>query len=79
MKAPLPRRKMKCVETRDSSSIARFCYDERGRVLIVEFKHGRVYNYYDVPQEVFEQMITAPSKGRFFLENIREEYDYTQV
>jgi len=70
---------MKYVETPDSSSIARFCYDERSRVLIVEFKHGRVYNYYDVPQGVFEQMIIARSKGRFFLENIREEYDYTQA
>lgn len=79
MKAPQPRRKMKCIETPKSSSIARFCYKEREQVLIVEFKHGGVYNYYDVPQRVFEQMILAPSKGRFFLEHIREEYDYTQV
>lgn len=79
MKAPQPRRKMKCIETPESSSIARFCYKEREQVLIVEFKHGGVYNYYDVPQRVFEQIILAPSKGRFFLEHIREEYDYTQV
>ena len=79
MKVPRPRRTMKCIETRVSSRIARFCYDERSRVLLVEFKHGGIYNYYDVPQGVFEQMITPPSKGRFFLENIREEYDYSQV
>jgi hypothetical protein len=79
MKASRPRRRMKCVETPDSSSIARFCYEERKHVLVVEFKHGAAYNYYDVPQRVFEQMIAAPSKGRFFLKNVREEYDYTQV
>jgi hypothetical protein len=70
---------MKCIETPASSSIACFCYDERNQVLVVEFKHRRIYNYYDVPQEVFEQMISAPSKGQFFLENVREEYDYTRV
>lgn len=79
MKPSRPQRKTKCIETPESSSIARFCYDDRKHVLIVEFKHGGVYNYYDVPQQVFEQMIRAPSKGSFFLENIREEYDYTRV
>jgi len=69
---------MKCLESPDSSSIARFCYDEIDHVLVVEFNHGRVYNYYDVPQGLFEQMIAAPSKGSFFLENIREEYDYSR-
>lgn len=79
MKASGPKQKMKCIETPGSSSIARFCYDERDRRLVVEFKHGGVYNYYDVPREIFEQMVAAPSKGQFFLENVREVYDYSRV
>lgn len=78
VKAPRPQRRTKCIETPESSSIARFCYDEGKRVLIVEFKHGGVYSYSDVPQVIFEQMISAPSKGSFFLENIRDAYDYTR-
>lgn len=70
--------KTKCIETPKSSSIARFCYDAANQVLVIQFTHGRVYNYYDVPETVFKEMISASSKGRFFLENIREEYDYTR-
>lgn len=79
MKASRLRQKMKCIETPASTSIARFCYDETDQVLVIEFTHGGIYNYYDVPQEVFEHMIAAPSKGQFFLENVREEYHYTRA
>ena len=72
------RQRIKCIETPESSSLARFCYDGRNQVLVVEFKHGGVYNYYDVPESVFRKMIAAASKGQFFLEHIREEYDYTR-
>lgn len=70
---------MECIETPKSSSIARFCYDGVNQVLVIEFKNGRIYNYYDVPGTVFTEMLAASSKGQFFLENIREEYDYTRV
>ena len=45
---------------------------------MVEFKHGGVYNYYDVPESVFKKMIAASSKGQFFVKYIKEEYDYAQ-
>lgn len=70
---------MNCIETPESSVIARFCYDGRGQILIVEFRHGGIYNYYDVPESVFEQMRGASSKGQFFLESIKETYRYTRV
>jgi lysyl-tRNA synthetase class 2 len=78
MKAARPQR-TKCIETPESSSIARFCYDGPNQVLVIQFKHGGIYNYSDVPATVFREMIAAPSKGQFFLENIRDKYDYTRV
>lgn len=78
MKTSRPRQTMKCIETPDSSSLTRFCYDERNKVLVVQFKHGGIYNYYDVPQSVFDEMKVASSKGRFFVDNVREDYDYTR-
>lgn len=71
--------KTKWVETPDSSSIARFCYDRTRQVLVVEFKNGRTYNYYEVPGSVFGQMVAASSKGQFFLKNIDGHYGYVQV
>ena len=59
--------------------IARFSYDTRVHVLEIQFTHGRIYEYYDVPESVFQEMITAPSKGRFYLENIKDDYAFGRV
>lgn len=70
---------MNWVETPDSSSVARFCYDSTRQLLILEFKNGRTYNYYEVAGSVFEQMVAASSKGQFFLKNINGQYRYARV
>lgn len=70
---------MNWIETPDSSNIARFRYDERARVLTVEFKNGGTYDYYDVPQVVFAQMQSAPSKGQFLAQNVKGAYRYARV
>ena len=73
------RRKMEVRETPESSSLARFSYDGRTQILEVEFRHGTIYDYYEVPESVFAEMAAAPSKGRFFVYNVRDEYDFSQV
>ncbi len=70
---------MNWIETPDSSNIARYRYDEKGRVLTVEFKNGGTYNYYDVPQAVFEQMNHASSKGEFLARSIKGAYRYARA
>lgn len=67
------------IETPDSSNIARYRYDTTGQVLQVEFKSGGTYNYYDVPQVVFEQMNAAPSKGQFLAQNVKGVYRYARA
>ncbi len=70
---------MNWIDTPDSSNIARYGYDEKTRVLAVEFKNGGTYNYYDVPQMVYEQMNAASSKGQFLGQNIKGAYRYARV
>ena len=70
---------MSWIDTPDSSNLARFKYDDKARVLTVEFKNGGTYNYYDVPQAVFEQMKAAPSKGEFLVRSIKGAYRYARV
>jgi hypothetical protein len=48
-------------------------------ILEVEFVSGSVYRYFDVPQEVFESLVNAPSVGKFFNENIRSIYGHERV
>lgn len=70
---------MNKIETPESSNIAWFDYDEASNILIVDFIKGGTYNYYDVPQAIFEQMKAAPSKGQFLAYNVKGVYRYARA
>jgi hypothetical protein len=70
---------MSWIATPDSSNLAGFDYSKERHVLTVEFKNGGRYNYYDVPDVVFEQMKAAPSKGQFLAQNIKNIYRYAKI
>jgi hypothetical protein len=59
----------------DSSAIASVGYNAAREELEVEFRSGNVYRYFDVPREVYKDLLQAPSKGRFFGSFIRGQYD----
>jgi len=59
----------------DSSAIASLGYDPARETLEVEFRSGNVYRYFDVPKEVYEDLLGARSKGRYFGSFIRGRYD----
>lgn len=62
-----------------SSNLAQVGYDEAERVLLVEFNSGVTWEYYDVPQSVYDELITAPSKGSYFYWNVRKVYNGSKV
>jgi hypothetical protein len=70
---------MTWIATPESSTITRFMYTTSSRVLTVEFKNGGRYNYYDVPEALFERMKRAPSKGQFHAQAIKGVYRYARV
>jgi hypothetical protein len=70
---------MNWIVSPESSSIERFGYDDANQALYVEFENGSVYQYFDVPQSIFEQMKTTPSKGRFLAQSIKGAYRYARA
>ncbi len=70
---------MDWIETPESSNIARFGYDEGSSTLSIEFKKGGTYEYFDVPQSVYEGMQAATSKGQYFAAQIKGVFRYTRV
>jgi hypothetical protein len=70
---------MNWIATPESSNISGFGYVKERHMLIVEFKNGTRYNYYDVLEVVFEQMKAAPSKGQFLAQNIKGAYRYARA
>jgi len=70
---------MEWIETPQSSNIARFAYEAPSQVLTVEFKTGGTYNYFDIPDVIFEQMMAASSKGQFLAQQIKGRFRYARA
>ena len=62
----------------DSSSIDSIGYDEENQILEIEF-HDGVYQYKNVPEYVYLDMITSGAIGSFFNEDIKHEYSCSRV
>lgn len=63
----------------ESSNLASVGYDAENEILEVEFKHGGVYQYFDVPIHVNEELMNADSHGVYFSANIRNDYEYEKM
>ena len=64
----------------DSSAIASIGYDQSSHTLEIEFRTGTIYRYDDVPRDVYQGLMTAPSKGQFFDLHVRDAgYQYARV
>ena len=63
----------------NSSTLLRIRYDEKTSTLEIEFKGGRVYQYFDVPKPIFEALLQAGSKGEFFHGQIKGQFRYARV
>ena len=62
-----------------STNLAAVGYDAKTRTLEIEFVSGRVYQYHDVPANMHDQLMQAPSKGQFFNTHIRNSYPYSRI
>ena len=62
-----------------SSSIAAAGYDHRRHALRLRYVSGVMYDYLDVPVSVFEELLEAPSKGRFVNWYIKPRYRFTRL
>lgn len=62
-----------------STAIRHFAYDAERRELLVIFTSGRRYLYADVPPDLVTAFGTAPSRGAFFNQWIRERFAYREL
>ena len=62
-----------------SSNVAAIGYDTATQTLEVEFVKGSVYQYYNVPEQTYKNIMSTPSKGRFLNTYIRDSYPHSRV
>ncbi len=63
-----------------SAALRSVGYDQEQRVLEIEFTSGAVYQYFDVPAEVYRGLMAAESHGRYFNQRVRDKsYRYQRM
>lgn len=62
-----------------SSNISSLKYESGQMILEVAFHGGGVYQYFDVPQVVWERMKAAPSQGIYLNAEVKGHYRYSKV
>jgi hypothetical protein len=63
----------------DSSLLVSVGYDHDRLVLETELTSAAVYQYLDVPESVFQELMSADSLGSYYNKNIRTNYRYIQL
>ena len=61
-------------EAVQSTALASVGYSKRLHVLEIEFRNGAIYRYLNVAPAIYHDLMIAPSKARFYDENIRRKY-----
>lgn len=62
-----------------STAIRQIEYDGYHGKLKVRFEDGGLYVYVGVPDAVYRAFVEAPSKGRYFHDEIRDCYPFNRV
>ena len=62
-----------------SSNILSVGYDSQSVILEVEFTSGDIYQYFNIPEHLYQQFMNTSSYGQFLNEYIRYNYQYQKV
>ncbi|OGV42094.1 MAG: hypothetical protein A2X46_05880 [Lentisphaerae bacterium GWF2_57_35] len=63
----------------DSSLIKSVSYDAAVSILsVVLVGENETYEYKNVPESVYKELMAAESKGSYFVKNIKGKYDFTK-
>jgi len=59
-----------------SSVISNIAYDKRTLILEIKFVSGKVYEYLNVPENVYLNLKSATSKGTYFNLHVKRCYEF---
>lgn len=71
--------KIRTATFKGSSTLLRVDFDPLTDTLKVYFKSGGIYAYVGVNKNVFVKLAQSESAGRYFVDNIRDAYDFIRL
>lgn len=64
----------------NSSNLASVGYDPTSKTLEIEFLNGGLYQYFGVPESVYQGLMSASSHGQYFDSHIKKGgYRYNKL
>lgn len=63
----------------ESSNIESIGYDADSETLEISFLNGSTYQYFDVPKNLYDDLISADSQGKYLAAHIKGFYRYSRV
>ncbi|KPL91323.1 KTSC domain-containing protein [Herpetosiphon geysericola] len=63
----------------DSSNLASVGYDATNQTLEIEFQNRSIYQYFEVPEDMYNELMQADSHGSYFNGYIRGAFMYRKV
>ena len=61
-----------------STNVASIGYDPATLTLELEFTNGSIYQYFDVPQSLYEELMSSPSIGKAVNMLVRQNYRFAK-
>ena len=55
----------------ESSNIESIGYDSNSKILEIEFNNYSIYRYYEVAEDVYDELMVSESKGSYFFRKIK--------
>ena len=69
--------KVVLMEDVNSSNLKKVGHD--GNDLFLEYSSGALYKYSDVPQSLYEELLTSESKGKFVNACVKGKYEFKRL
>ena len=63
----------------ESTTLGSAGHDAQSAVLELQFRSGAVYQYFFVPPSVYQDLLSARSKGAYFNQSIRGKYHFQRI
>ena len=65
-------------QTVSSSNIRSIGYVSKSQTLEIEFHSGGIYQYFNVPESIYNALIATSSHGSYFHRHIKVQYQWTK-
>ena len=62
-----------------ANGIAQVGYEDGSEILEIEFTSGKVFQFFNVPPKMFDQLMDSQFKEFYYQNNIHERFPYKSI